>query len=81
MLSGFRLRRLIAITEKIKMMIAATIMTATSTRYNGVGDGSVILSVLETMETSSLSVLELSSLSVLESSVGVGDGGSRCRCW
>ena len=39
MLSSFRLRRLIAITEKIKMMIAATIMTAASTRYNGVGDG------------------------------------------
>ena len=37
--SGFRLRRLIAIIEMIKMMIAATIITATSTRYNGVGFG------------------------------------------
>ena len=36
MLSGFRLERLMAITE---MMIAAAIMTAASTRYNGVGDG------------------------------------------
>lgn len=37
--SGFCLERLIAVTEKIEMTIAATIMTAASTRYNGVGEG------------------------------------------
>jgi len=36
--SIFRLERLMAIPAEIKM-IAATIMTATSTTYNGVGDG------------------------------------------
>jgi hypothetical protein len=36
LLSGFRLERLMAITE---MMIAAAIRTAARTRYNGVGDG------------------------------------------
>jgi hypothetical protein len=35
---SFRLERLMAIPIEIKM-IAATIMTAASTTYNGVGDG------------------------------------------
>ena len=43
---SFRLERLMAIPIEIKM-IAATIMTAASTTYNGVGDGEDPFGVVE----------------------------------
>ena len=51
MLSDFRFRRMIAITEKSKVIIAATIITATSTAYNGVGLGEDFFGVGDDGET------------------------------
>lgn len=73
-LSSFRLERLMAIAAAIKM-IMATNMTATSTTYNGVGDGETPFGVGEGEVTIGVGDGEDPfGVGVDEDTIGVGDG-------